>query len=236
MTVCFQEYKESLGLPHGKPEKENGSIPDELDSGHEVVISVTVEPEPSSTKDNIVHGTKHIQDTSLGLEIGSQTNTSTAFAVTENSTSLEDEILKRQAKRKQRIADVCLEHKLKIGGNFLFKDTYKHIYVIEEQKLLFCYIPKVGCSNWKRVLMVLDGKRDVADDITSREAHAHNGITRFGMISKTNQEYRLRNYRKVMFVRDPLARVCLRVQKQVRGFGRLPHGSTRFSQVREENC
>eukprot|EP00057_Strongylocentrotus_purpuratus_P017756 XP_011672230.1 PREDICTED: carbohydrate sulfotransferase 11 isoform X3 [Strongylocentrotus purpuratus] len=206
-TTTSEEHKESQDLPYGKPEEDNGSHPDFLVSDKEENKSFTDVPEPSSTTDNIVHGTKRIKATSLSLELHSHSNTSTAFAATENSTSLEDEILKLQTKRKQRIADVCHEHKLKIGGNFLYKDTYRHIYVIEEQKLLFCYIPKVGCSNWKRVLMVLDGKRDVADDITSREAHAHNGITRFGMISKTKQEYRLRNYRKVMFVRDPLARV-----------------------------
>nr|XP_054756837.1 carbohydrate sulfotransferase 11-like isoform X1 [Lytechinus pictus] len=165
-------------------------------------ISVTNAPEhisPSKTMDS--EPTNHVT-----ASRGHQFHNRTA-KLTESPTPSVEEILKLQAKRKQRIADVCHEHRLKIEGNFLYKDTFRHMYVIEEQKLLFCYIPKVGCSNWKRVLMVLDGKRDVMDDITSREAHAHNGITRFGMISKEEQEYRLQNYRKVMFVRNPLARV-----------------------------
>ena len=119
----------------------------------------------------------------------------------------DEAVLQRQRERKKLIADVCEKRRLEIGGNFLYTDTFRHIYVIDDEQLLFCYIPKVGCSNWKRVLMVLDGKRDVTDDITSREAHAHNGMTILGKLTKEEQEYRLNNYRKVMFVREPLSRV-----------------------------
>ncbi|XP_071505943.1 carbohydrate sulfotransferase 11-like [Diadema antillarum] len=117
-------------------------------------------------------------------------------------------ILKIQEERRKLVAEVCQENKEELGGDNFFKDTYRHTYVVDDEKLLFCYIPKVGCSNWKRILMVLARKRDVTDEITSREAHARNGLTRLGRLSKEAREYRLKNYRKVMFVRDPLSRVA----------------------------
>jgi len=32
-----------------------------------------------------------------------------------------------------------------------------HLLVSEKTKLIFCYIPKVGCSNWKRILSTIEG-------------------------------------------------------------------------------
>eukprot|EP00057_Strongylocentrotus_purpuratus_P034636 XP_796013.2 PREDICTED: carbohydrate sulfotransferase 11 [Strongylocentrotus purpuratus] len=112
-----------------------------------------------------------------------------------------------QKKRKLRLENSCGKSVYLKYQNLLYKDTLRHLFVVDSQKLLFCYIPKVGCSNWKRILMVLAGKRKMIDGITSREAHSRNGLTHFGSLSKADQFYRLKNYRKVMFVREPFTRI-----------------------------
>ncbi|KAJ8048216.1 Carbohydrate sulfotransferase 11 [Holothuria leucospilota] len=116
--------------------------------------------------------------------------------------SIEEE----QKIRKNRINGVC-QKEPELQGNLFYRDTFAHMYVIDKYKLLFCYIPKVGCSNWKRVLMVLSGRKKTIENITSHEAHAHNGLRLFRRLNNWQQKYALKNYRKVMFVREPFARI-----------------------------
>ncbi|KYO28346.1 carbohydrate sulfotransferase 14 [Alligator mississippiensis] len=37
------------------------------------------------------------------------------------------------------------------------RTALKHILVSDKYRFLYCYVPKVACSNWKRILKVLDG-------------------------------------------------------------------------------
>ncbi|XP_071949238.1 carbohydrate sulfotransferase 14-like [Antedon mediterranea] len=77
-------------------------------------------------------------------------------------------------------------------SEFKFKDT-GHMVVDEEHKFIFCYIPKVSCSSWKRVLGSLYNTH-------------RNGQRHLNQYSPEEIKYRLKNYRRVMFVRDPITR------------------------------
>jgi len=74
--------------------------------------------------------------------------------------------------------------------------------------LLYCYIPKVGCSNWKRVMAVLTGEYKSIDNITLYDMRNTTKISRnLNSLSKYSAEeiaYRLNNYFKFMFVRHPI--------------------------------
>ncbi|EDO44982.1 predicted protein [Nematostella vectensis] len=86
---------------------------------------------------------------------------------------------------------------------------FRNIIVNDKHNLLYCYIPKVACSNWKRVLMVLNG--DTTDPYTINTADVHNrslGYFRYlNEYSPTEIVHRLKNYYKFLFVRHPYERL-----------------------------
>lgn len=117
-----------------------------------------------------------------------------------------DDIENEQKRRKTLVNRVC-QREPELRRSELYMDTYAHIYVNDRHKLLFCYIPKVGCSNWKRVLMILAGKNKTLEEITSREAHSRNGLKVFRRLSVWERQYALKTYKKIMFVREPFSRI-----------------------------
>jgi len=85
---------------------------------------------------------------------------------------------------------------------------FKHMIVDDTLQLIYCYIPKVGCSNWRRVMHVLAGKYKRVEDVDVKELNAK--YFDFKFLSDYNPEeidYRLKNYFKFMFVRHPLNRL-----------------------------
>ncbi|XP_076447012.1 carbohydrate sulfotransferase 11-like [Babylonia areolata] len=84
-----------------------------------------------------------------------------------------------------------------------------HLLVDDKNKVLFCYIPKVACSNWRRVLLVLRGRVSAAD-MMKISVHSHPALGWLPSLSSydlTAVRYRLRHYFKFVFVRDPLERL-----------------------------
>ncbi|XP_059845226.1 carbohydrate sulfotransferase 14 [Hypanus sabinus] len=81
----------------------------------------------------------------------------------------------------------------------------KHILVNDEYKFLYCYVPKVACSNWKRVIKVLSG---VLDNVHVQIKMDHkNDLVFLGDLKNSEIKYRLKHYYKFMFVRDPMERL-----------------------------
>lgn len=90
------------------------------------------------------------------------------------------------------------------------KNKLDHILIDEKNKVLFCYVPKVACTNWKRVFMVLTGKTDNIShviNLPSYEIHAKNLFTSLQNYSAAKAEYVINNYSKFIFVRNPFERL-----------------------------
>ncbi|XP_035675463.1 carbohydrate sulfotransferase 11-like isoform X1 [Branchiostoma floridae] len=83
-----------------------------------------------------------------------------------------------------------------------------HLIVDDEHKMLYCFVPKVACTNWKRVMIKLRHPDiDKPQDISPRDAHETYFLPTLKRYSPEAIQYRLDNYFKFMFVRDPLERL-----------------------------
>ncbi|XP_072180987.1 carbohydrate sulfotransferase 11-like [Diadema setosum] len=84
-----------------------------------------------------------------------------------------------------------------------------HIYVLDELKTLFCYVPKVGCTGWKRLLLFLSGVINSTDAISQENVHvlADQQLLRLPKLDVEGATKRLRNYTTFLFVREPFARI-----------------------------
>ncbi|KAK2098222.1 Carbohydrate sulfotransferase 14 [Saguinus oedipus] len=81
----------------------------------------------------------------------------------------------------------------------------RHILVSDRYRFLYCYVPKVACSNWKRVLKVLAGVLDSVD-VRLKMDH-HSDLVFLADLRPEEIRYRLQHYFKFLFVRDPLERL-----------------------------
>ena len=86
-------------------------------------------------------------------------------------------------------------------------NTLKNILVSDRYRTLFCFVPKVACSNWKRIFLVLNGHHNSTDDISRTQAHESASSETLDRNSDEEISFKLQNYKKIMFVRDPLERL-----------------------------
>lgn len=119
----------------------------------------------------------------------------------------------RMATRKSAIDGVCNRMNL-TNVEDMFADradggVLHHLIVDDVDHAIYCYIPKVACTNWKRVLMVLMGKTNATDplDVDRTQAHHYKVFRRLNSYTRSEAEFMLSNYTKFLFVRHPLERL-----------------------------
>ena len=71
----------------------------------------------------------------------------------------------------------------------------------DNKKIVFCYVPKVGCSKWKYTFLLLNGIVSF-DDIPTRTV-----LRKAKKLSEIKREKRLADYYKCIFVRNPMERI-----------------------------
>lgn len=112
------------------------------------------------------------------------------------------------AKRRWTIDRVCRHL-------WLHKRTWKadpkdlsHIIVDDRHGLMYCFVAKVASTNWKRILMILQGNSSHDPlDIPANESHRANLFRTLDGYSEPEIDYRLRHYFKFLFARHPFERV-----------------------------
>ena len=76
-----------------------------------------------------------------------------------------------------------------------------NIIVAEKLKILFCYIPKVSCTQWKTVIASLDGAK------TKTWIHNPKNFKFLHVYPRNDVDRMLKTYFKFVFVREPLERL-----------------------------
>lgn len=84
-----------------------------------------------------------------------------------------------------------------------------HILVDHRHKLLYCYVPKVACTNWKRVMMVLTGESNASNlvEIPASLAHSENSTLRLSQLNPQEAKACLREYTMFLIARHPFERL-----------------------------
>ncbi|XP_052387498.1 carbohydrate sulfotransferase 8-like isoform X2 [Carassius gibelio] len=111
-----------------------------------------------------------------------------------------------QESRRRIIRDVCGKYRSNISRT-ITPHHVSRIYVEDRHKLLYCEVPKAGCSNWKRILMVLAGVANSTREINHVAVHYDNHLKRLDSFDHQGITSRLETYTKVVFVREPMERL-----------------------------
>ncbi|KAE8587336.1 hypothetical protein XENTR_v10021935 [Xenopus tropicalis] len=122
--------------------------------------------------------------------------------------SLSAQISATQNHRRDTVRFIC--HKNNITGTpwRLKHSVARQIYVEHTHKFVYCEVPKAGCSNWKRIILLLNSSLGLtAGELNHSIVHESRLLKRLSSYSPTQQVELLNNYTTVMFARDPLERL-----------------------------
>ncbi|KAL4712892.1 hypothetical protein ACJJTC_011962 [Scirpophaga incertulas] len=121
--------------------------------------------------------------------------------------------------RQEIIQEWCSRYGPALSIDDLPKDHLNHILIDENHKLLYCYVPKVACTNWKRVLMILTGKWNDTDvlSIPANLAHSPGMFQNLSSVSRLERIYMLENFHKMIIVRDPFERLLSAYRNKLEG-------------------
>ncbi|KAK2501094.1 hypothetical protein MC885_020086 [Smutsia gigantea] len=109
--------------------------------------------------------------------------------------------------RRDLLRRACSRHTRR--QRLLQPEDLRHVLVDDAHGLLYCYVPKVACTNWKRVLLALSGHaRGDPRAISAHEAHAPGRLRSLADFSPAEINRRLRAYLAFLFVREPFERLA----------------------------
>ncbi|KAG8516196.1 Carbohydrate sulfotransferase 13 [Galemys pyrenaicus] len=109
--------------------------------------------------------------------------------------------------RRDQLRRACSRHTRQ--QRLLQPEDLRHVLVDDAHGLLYCYVPKVACTNWKRVLLALSsGAPGDPLAIPAHEAHAPGRLRSLADFSPAEINRRLRAYLTFLFVREPFERLA----------------------------
>ncbi|XP_066468902.1 carbohydrate sulfotransferase 9-like [Tiliqua scincoides] len=116
--------------------------------------------------------------------------------------------LERQSVRRRTLNATCLNDSLSHSVWKLEEEVARQLFVVKSHRLIYCEVPKVGCSNWKRIilLLMLNLSRD-ASEVDGNIVHRSNHLKKLSSYPLEQQAELLNSYTKVMFTRHPLERL-----------------------------
>ena len=114
-----------------------------------------------------------------------------------------------QQARQESIKQICRGLQAEPRGS-VSKFTISNLYVNDEYKFLFCKIPKVASSTFVAIFLYLAGITNSTSVNASRlyeNENLHSRLVTLGKLSESEATWRLSNYTKFFFTRNPLTRL-----------------------------
>ncbi|XP_051702687.2 carbohydrate sulfotransferase 8 [Oryctolagus cuniculus] len=112
-----------------------------------------------------------------------------------------------QQERKRLMREACAKYRASSSRRAVTPRHVSRIFVEDRHRVLYCEVPKAGCSNWKRVLMVLAGLASSTASIQHDTVHYGSALKRLDTFGRQGILHRLRTYTKMLFVREPFERL-----------------------------
>nr|XP_032832063.1 carbohydrate sulfotransferase 9-like [Petromyzon marinus] len=121
-----------------------------------------------------------------------------------------------QESQQQRLATlrkVCRQHeashKTRLPPLYtdLHANTLNRMYVDDRFSLLYCEVPKVGCTNWKRIILALSRGDNQSMTIPASQVHEIQNYTKLHKFDAAGRRSRLGGYTTALFVREPMERL-----------------------------
>ncbi|XP_017655243.1 carbohydrate sulfotransferase 8 [Nannospalax galili] len=112
-----------------------------------------------------------------------------------------------QQERKRVMQEACAKYRASSSRRAVTPRHVSRIFVEDRHRVLYCEVPKAGCSNWKRVLMVLAGLASSTADIQHNTVHYGSALKRLDTFDRQGIVHRLSTYTKMLFVREPFERL-----------------------------
>ncbi|XP_078518135.1 carbohydrate sulfotransferase 8-like [Lissotriton helveticus] len=120
----------------------------------------------------------------------------------------EESWLDVQKERKLVLRYICEKYKLHRNSSLPDPSVAKMMYVEHKHKLIYCEVPKVGCSSWKRIILLL--KMNMTSnyfELSNEVVHSRQSFEILSSFPRDRQRQLLSSYTKVMFTRHPFERL-----------------------------
>ncbi|KAF3697625.1 Carbohydrate sulfotransferase 12 [Channa argus] len=126
----------------------------------------------------------------------------------------EEKVRHLQNLRKKLIKEMCDGDKEAFSGGKTSLDDMKgkeldNFIVDDANAIIYCYIPKVACTNWKRVMFVLHFNKPYLDpsSVSAELVHNTKKLVLLSSLPEAEMKAKLKHYTKFLFVRDPFVRL-----------------------------
>ncbi|KAM9297003.1 carbohydrate sulfotransferase 9-like [Gastrophryne carolinensis] len=129
---------------------------------------------------------------------------------------------------------VCERNGLTNASAPLNGNVTAQLYVEPSHRFIYCEVPKAGCSNWKRVILLLNNPWKLSfSDLKHYQVH-NSPLRTLSSYPPDKQEELLANYTKVMFTRDPLQRVVSAYRDKFLHHDDVKYSRTVAQRIREK--
>ncbi|XP_043942022.1 carbohydrate sulfotransferase 9-like [Protopterus annectens] len=124
----------------------------------------------------------------------------------DETSNVKMEWLDIQKKRKYILREICSKYNM--SASTFEKTLSSQLFVEHRYKFIYCEVPKVGCTNWKRIMLQLTmNLTREPGDFERETVHASSLLKKLSIYSLEKQQSLLQNYTKIMFTRNPEERL-----------------------------